>query len=135
MATAIDVKETFEKADEALTVKRVFGEPYVRDGVTVIPAAKVQGGAGGGAGEGPEGQGSGTGTGYGLNAKPLGVYVLKDGDAVWRPAVDVNRLVLGMQVVAVAALLLIRAVVKARAKQLAVQTLMGEREHEITETL
>lgn len=117
MATPIDVKETIAKADEVLTVKRVFGEPYVRDGVTVIPAAKIQGGAGGGTGEGPEGQGSGTGTGFGLNAKPLGVYVLKDGDAVWRPAVDVNRLILGMQVVAVTALLLVRAVVKTRAKR------------------
>jgi uncharacterized spore protein YtfJ len=126
MATAMDVKETLEQADEVLTVKRVFGEPYVRDGVTVIPAAKVQGAAGGGTGEGPEGQGGGTGTGYGLNAKPLGVYVIKDGDALWRPAVDVNRLILGMQVVAVTALLLARAIVKARAKQLAVQTLVGD---------
>jgi uncharacterized spore protein YtfJ len=126
MPTTMDVRETLERADEVLTVKRVFGEPFVKDDVTVIPAAKVQGAAGGGTGEGPEGQGGGTGTGYGLNAKPLGVYVLKDGDAVWRPAVDVNRLLLGMQVVAVAALLLARTIVKARTKQLAVRTLVGE---------
>jgi len=37
-------------------VKRVFGEPYEKNGVTVIPAARVQGGAGGGGGEGPQGQ-------------------------------------------------------------------------------
>jgi hypothetical protein len=34
----------------------------------------------------------------------------------WRPAVDLNRIVLGGQVVAIVALLTIRAIVKARAK-------------------
>jgi uncharacterized spore protein YtfJ len=29
---------------DAVTVKRVFGEPYQKNGVTVIPAAKVMGG-------------------------------------------------------------------------------------------
>jgi len=33
----------------------------------------------------------------------------------WRPAVDLNRIVLGGQIVAVFALLTIRAIVKARA--------------------
>jgi uncharacterized spore protein YtfJ len=126
MTASMGVKETLEKAEEVMTVRRVFGEPYVKDGVTVIPAAKVQGGAGGGTGEGPEGQGSGTGSGFGLNAKPLGVYVIKDGDAMWRPAVDVNRVIMGGQLVAVAALLLIRTLVKSRAKRLEVQALAGE---------
>jgi hypothetical protein len=31
---------------DAVTVKRVFGEPYQKNGVTVIPAAKVMGAAG-----------------------------------------------------------------------------------------
>jgi hypothetical protein len=35
---------------------------------------------------------------------------------MWRPAVDLNKVILGAQVVAVVALLTIRAVVKARAK-------------------
>jgi uncharacterized spore protein YtfJ len=112
----MDVKESMKQAQEALTVKRVFGEPVVRDGITVIPAARVQGAAGGGSGEAPE-QGGGSGTGFALNAKPFGVYVIKDGDVVWRPAVDVNRMILGGQIVAIVALLLFRAVVKARAKR------------------
>jgi uncharacterized spore protein YtfJ len=29
----------------------VFGEPYEKDGVTIIPAARIRGGAGGGGGE------------------------------------------------------------------------------------
>ncbi|HET9671225.1 MAG TPA: spore germination protein GerW family protein [Actinomycetota bacterium] len=123
METVADVEKTIEGAKDALTVKRVFGEPYVKNGVTVIPAAKVQGGAGGGGGEGPEGQGRGTGSGFGVNARPAGVYVVKDDDVVWRPAVDVNRIILGAQVVAVLALLLARTVVKSRAKVAAARAL------------
>lgn len=47
----IDVRETIEQATDAMAAKRVFGEPYERNGVTVIPAARFQGGAGGGAGD------------------------------------------------------------------------------------
>ena len=112
----MDVEKTIEGAKDALTVKRVFGEPYVKNGVTVIPAAKVQGGAGGGGGEAPDGSGKGSGSGFGVNARPAGVYVVKGDDVVWRPAVDVNKIILGAQVVAVLALLLARTVVKSRAK-------------------
>jgi hypothetical protein len=35
----------------------------------------------------------------------------------WRPAVDVNKIILGGQVVAVVALLTIRAIVKARLRR------------------
>jgi uncharacterized spore protein YtfJ len=114
--TMVDVDRTIEGARDALTVKRVFGEPYVENGITVIPAATVQGGAGGGAGEGPEGTGRGGGSGFGVIARPAGVYVVKDGDVAWRPAIDVNRIVLGAQVVAVLALLLARTVAKSRAR-------------------
>jgi uncharacterized spore protein YtfJ len=51
------VDELLKGHREAITVKRVFGDPYEKDGVTVIPAAKVIGGGGGGEGEAPEGQG------------------------------------------------------------------------------
>lgn len=113
----IDVRSTLEQAKDAMTVGRVFGEPYEKNGVTVIPAARVQGGAGGGSGEGPEGSGSGGGTGFGVNAKPLGAFVVRGDDVTWRPAVDVNRIVLGAQVVAILALLVARSIVKARAKR------------------
>ncbi len=41
----MDVKETFEAARDSLTVRRVFGEPYERNGVTVIPTASVRAGS------------------------------------------------------------------------------------------
>lgn len=112
----MEVQEVIAQARDAITVKRVFGEPYEKNGVTVIPAARVQGGAGGGGGEGPEGQGKGSGTGFGLSARPVGAFLIRGDEVSWRPAVDINRIVLGGQVVAIVAMLTMRAIVKARAK-------------------
>lgn len=111
----MEVSDVIKQARETLTVKRVFGEPYEKNGVTVIPAAKVQGGAGGGDGEGPEGMGRGSGSGFGLNARPVGAFLVRGDDVTWRPAVDLNKIILGGQVVAIVALLTLRAIVKARA--------------------
>ena len=114
--SGMDVQKTIEDAKDAMTVRRVFGDPYEKNGVTVIPAARVQGGAGGGTGEGPKEQGGrGTGTGFGINAKPAGAFVVRGDDVSWRPAVDVNKVILGAQVVAVLALLVARSIAKSRA--------------------
>ncbi|HYU56977.1 MAG TPA: spore germination protein GerW family protein [Actinomycetota bacterium] len=113
----MEVLDVVAQARDALSVKRVFGEPYERNGTTIIPAARIQGGAGGGGGEGPpSGGGKGAGTGFGLSARPVGAYVIRGGEVSWQPAIDLNRIILGGQVVALVALLTIRAVVKARAK-------------------
>ena len=87
----MDVQETIAKARDAISVKRVFGEAYEKDGVTIIPAAWVAGGAGGGSGT-EDGRGSGSGSGFGLAAFPVGAYVIKDGNVSWQPALDVNLL-------------------------------------------
>ena len=104
--------EVLNQARDAMTVQRVFGEPYQEGGVTVIPAAHIRGGGGGGGDS--EGNGGG---GFGLVASPAGAYVIKDGEVAWRPAVDVNRLAFGGQVVAIVALLVLRSVVKALTKR------------------
>jgi uncharacterized spore protein YtfJ len=113
----METQDVIVQARDALTVKRVFGDPYEKDGVTVIPAARVQGGAGAGGGEDPEGQARGSGGGFGMTARPVGAFVIRDGELSWRPAVDVNRIVLGGQLVVVAALLTVRAIIRARAKR------------------
>ena len=91
----MEVEDGIAQARDALTVKRVFGEPYEKDGVTIIPAARVRGGAGGGSGEGAEGEGKGSGSGFGITAHPVGAFMLREGELSWRPAVDVNRVLLG----------------------------------------
>jgi uncharacterized spore protein YtfJ len=87
----VNVDEVIGGARDSITVKRVFAEPYEKDGVTVIAAAAVGGAGGGGGGHDEKGQ-EGQGAGFGMGARPAGVYVIKGGDVVWRPAVDVNRL-------------------------------------------
>ena len=114
----MNVTEIMETARDALSVKRVFGEPYERNGVVVIPAAAVAGGGGGGSGEGQGEDGStvgqGTGGGFGAVAKPAGVYVITGDTVKWQPAVDVNRIVLGGQIVAIVLLLVLRSVLRRR---------------------
>ena len=110
----MDIRETIERATDAMTARRVYGEPYEKNGVTIIPAARVQGGAGGG--EGPEGQG-GSGGGFGVNARPAGAFVIRGEDVEWRPAIDVNRVILGGQIFGLlVTLFVLRSIVRARAK-------------------
>jgi uncharacterized spore protein YtfJ len=112
----MDVRELTAQARDALTVKRVFGEPYEKDGLTIIPAARVQGAVGAGSGEDPQGQGKGSGGGFGMTAHPVGAFVVRDGELSWQPAVDVTRIALGGQVVAIVTLLVVRSILKARVK-------------------
>jgi uncharacterized spore protein YtfJ len=103
--------DAINQAREVITVRRVYGEPYQEDGVTIIPAANVMGGGGGGGDT--EGNGGG---GFGVRARPAGAWVIKNGEAEWRPALDLNRVILVGQLVAIVALLVARSVVKTLAK-------------------
>jgi uncharacterized spore protein YtfJ len=55
------ITEALSGVKDVLSVKRVFGEPYEKDGVTIIPVAAFGGGGGGGG----DNQGNG-GSGFGL---------------------------------------------------------------------
>lgn len=102
----MDVNEVIDRARDAFNVRRVFGEPIQQGAVTLVPAAWVSGGGGGGGGEGPVTEGErgaestskGYGSGFGLRARPAGAFVLRNGKVRWMPAVDVNRIILGAQV-------------------------------------
>jgi uncharacterized spore protein YtfJ len=102
------LNETVQRTIDGMQPKQVYAEPIERDGVIFLPAAKVRGGGGGG---GPEGMG---GAAFGLTAKPAGMFVIRNGDAEWRPALDLNRIILGGQVVAVVALLVLRSLLRRR---------------------
>ena len=108
------IRETVERA-----AGKVFGEPIHHEGVTVLPVAAVATGGGGGGGSAPSRKGddaaaqTGEGGGFGLMAKPAGAFVIKEGSVRWRPAVDVNRMIMGGQIVAVVALV-VWAIVRSR---------------------
>lgn len=104
----MEIDQMLGKARDAITVKRVYGEPYERNGVTVIPAAAVAGGGGGGSGEGPEAGQVGGGGGFGLGGRPVGAYVINGDSVHWEPAVDVTRIATHALALAVVAFLALR---------------------------
>src|SRR5215471_2829974 len=99
----MDPQQILTGAQESLTAGRVFGAPIQANGVTVIPVAII-GGGGGANGRSPT-EGS---LGFGLRARPAGVFVVKNGDASWRPAINVNWIIAGGQLVALTAILALR---------------------------
>ncbi len=122
-----DLSAFVQQAGDAFTVRRVFGEAYEREGTLVIPVARLVGGNGLASGHGtgelgdhdpadrtpddapppgprwlhPHGRGGGSGDAgsYFTRVKPIGVYVMDDSGVHWRPALDLNRVILGGQVV------------------------------------
>lgn len=84
---------------DAINVRRVYGDPVERDGVTVVPAALVIGGTGGGGDS--DGDGGG---GLGLIARPVGAWEIRDGNVRWRPVVDLSRVLLVLAVLGLFAL-------------------------------
>jgi uncharacterized spore protein YtfJ len=112
----MNIAEVVGSVKDSVTVKRVFAEPYEKNGVTVIPAALVSGGGGGGSGHDEKG-GEGEGGGFGVKGRPAGAYVVRGNDVEWRPAVDPNRMVAVLGLVVVAYLLSRPRLARARAVQ------------------
>lgn len=119
----MDAQELLAQARDAMTARRVFGEPIERDGTMLLPVASVMGGAGGGSGrtagtalgtgdESVEAKmpDEGSGYGFGMMAKPLGVYVVRGDDVTWQPAVDRNRQLLLAALVSMLAIFAVRSV-------------------------
>jgi uncharacterized spore protein YtfJ len=118
--TASPVPDFVDRVRDAITVRRVFGDPVERDGVTVIPAAYVGGGGGGGGGSGtqPDGQvGSGSGGGFGVKARPAGALVIRDGDVRWEPALDPERRLAMYTTLGVVAIVALRTLLPRRRRR------------------
>ncbi len=95
-------EDLLTRAGDQLSVRRAFGEPVERDGITVIPVAVAIGGGGGGTG--PDDQGAGGGVG-GI-VRGIGVYAITNGQVRFIPAIDTTAL-------AVITLLLARGLLRA----------------------
>src|ERR1019366_7295920 len=113
---AMQPEDILNQVREVATVRQVFGEPYEKDGMLVVPVARIRGGGGGGSDlpGGAEKGRQGRGGGFGIDSRPLGVYVIRDGTVSWQPAIDVTRIVLQGQVVAIVALLVARSLLRHR---------------------
>lgn len=107
------VERIAERVGGKASVRAVFGDPIERDGITIIPVARVRWGFGGGAGNGPVGvgpgldgegrsgvesgagsgdgyqSGSGSGGGGGAAAAPVGFIEIGPDGATFRPITSV----------------------------------------------
>lgn len=110
----MELQQIWTSAQDVITVRRVYGDPYEKDGVTVIPAAAIRGGGGGGGG-GDNAQ-EGMGGGFGVAERPVGAMIIRGDDVRWEPAVDVNRIVLVGGVVAALLIVLIGRIARLRAE-------------------
>jgi uncharacterized spore protein YtfJ len=81
-------EDILTRVGDQLGIRRVFGEPIEREGVTVVPVAVSIGGGGGGSA--PEEQGSGGG--FGGMVRGIGVYSISHGQVRFVPAVDTTVL-------------------------------------------
>ena len=132
----MDVENILAKASENLSVRRVFGAAYEKDGLLIIPVGLVAGGGGGGGGTAPTGGSdaagrpddpsgtspagheaasrdparTGAGGGFGGLLLPSGVYVIKGDQVRWIPAVDPTIVVL-------ASLVLVRVLARVWARR------------------
>jgi hypothetical protein len=92
----MDAQQLENQIQHEVRPHNVFGAPIQVDGVTLVPTMAVRGGAG---------HADQARAGYRIRARPVGVYVLRDGKVSWRPAVDVNRIIWGGQMIGLVAAL------------------------------
>jgi uncharacterized spore protein YtfJ len=104
----MEAHEVIAETRAAISARRVFGKPFARNGIVVIPVAKVGGGGGGGQGD-ERSRGSGSGFGFGMLGQPVGAYVIRGDRVRWKPAIDVNGLLFRAQAIGAAAALLVLA--------------------------
>ncbi len=118
LEATMDPAALLEKAQDVLNARQVIGEPYEKNGITLIPVVSIRGGGGGGGGDlGTGTPGGAGGGGMGLVARPVGAYVIRGDSVSWLPAIDINRIVLGGQLVSIAAFLMARSIVRARTRR------------------
>jgi uncharacterized spore protein YtfJ len=79
-----------ERFGSVTRASTAFGEPVVREGITVIPVARARMGFGGGSGGDNEG-GTGEGGGGGAAVSPVGWIEVTDAGSRFRPLVSRTR--------------------------------------------
>ncbi len=125
------MKQIMDKVQSSANAKAVFGEPYEKDGVTIIPVAKVffSGGAGEGWGKmkmwgknnetansdtgekpNPDEPGKSMGRGFGgmVKSLPIGYIKIKGGEAVFVETMDKTKLIIGGMVLGGIALIVMK---------------------------
>ena len=95
MALQDILKNISDRLEGSADVKRVYGEPMVVEGRTIIPVAKVRYGFGGGFGEGKgsEDAGQGGGGGGGVEVTAIGILEITPEGTRYISIEDRSRLI------------------------------------------
>ncbi|NVB82732.1 MAG: sporulation protein [Kofleriaceae bacterium] len=117
MEEAQTVEKIADVIGRSAEARLVYGEPIVRDGITIVPVARIRFGLGGGGGRkagDKEGAatGQGQGGGGGLVATPAGVLIIRGGDVSYRPIRDTQRLSVLVLAVGVGVAFVLRGLAK-----------------------
>jgi uncharacterized spore protein YtfJ len=112
-------ERVIQRLRELMTIDKVYGTPIEKGSMTLIPVASIRigGGGGGGGGGDDHASGSGEGAGFGAVARPVGVYVIEEGNIRWKPALDIVRLVVVTNLTAVAYFFFTWRIERARARR------------------
>lgn len=95
--------QSLDNTQQAPYSHHVFGAPINVDGVTVIAATAIRGSSR----RGRDAAGL-------AQARPAGAFIVRGGQVRWRPAIDVNRVIAGGQLVVVTALLVLAPLLRRR---------------------
>lgn len=72
----------------------IFADPVEREGMTIIPVAKMMWGFGGGGGSDKKNPASGVGGGGAIRTIPVGYIQLKGGKARFQPIFDAGKIIM-----------------------------------------
>jgi len=107
---AMRLREALDALGAGNGAAHVYGQPYETiDGATIITVARVRGRLRAGKPEADDA----SGREVAVTARPVGVFVIRDGQVSWQPAVDVTRIaiwgeIIGLVAAGLATLALVR---------------------------
>jgi uncharacterized spore protein YtfJ len=112
------LEQLVERIGGRTGVQTLFGEPVERNGITVVPVARVRWGIGAGSGTGPTSDdepdmtGSGSGGGGGAIADPVGYIEISASEARFRPIVGLPPNPLAILAIGLAISLVLRGLAR-----------------------
>lgn len=88
------LEDLIKKLADNAKATLIFADPVERDGMTIIPVAKMNWGFGGGGGSDKKGVTGGVGGGGGIRTIPVGFIQLKGGKARFQPIFDAGKIIM-----------------------------------------
>lgn len=88
------LEDLMKKLADNAKATLIFADPVEREGMTIIPVAKMMWGFGGGGGSDKKNAAGGTGGAGGIRTIPVGFIQLKGGKARFQPIFDAGKIIM-----------------------------------------